>query len=318
MTDPHRALHIGSLHQLDRRDRIVTIGTFDGVHRGHQALLSAAITRAKELDAATLVVTFEPVPAMVLRPDRFAGRVCSVSDKLRLLAAQPLDDLLMLVFDHHLAEQTPEQFMAAIAAYSGMKELWVGEAFALGKNRTGNVERLREIGADLGFAVNAVPRLTDHGHVISSSAIRNAIVEGDVARADRYLGRPFRIAGEVIHGAHLGRAIGYPTANVVPPEELVALADGIYVSWTTLPGDPTPRPSMTYVGTRPTVNAGARLIESHLLDFNGDLYGQIITVDVLERLRGDAVFSGVDALIAQLRVDESATRAYLDLATRRH
>jgi riboflavin kinase/FMN adenylyltransferase len=234
-----------------------------------------------------------------------------VEEKLERLTHLPLDEIVTLRFDRELAQQTPEFFMEELVRQTGMVELWVGEAFALGRNRSGDVDRLRAIGLDMGYDTTAVPRLTEHGLVISSSAIRQAILDGDVDRAHRYLGRPFRIGGEVIHGAHLGRTIGYPTANVVPPPDLVGLADGIYASLARLPGEASARPSMTYVGTRPTVNSGARLIETHVLDFNRDIYGSVITVDFLERLRGDAVFSGVDALVAQLQEDEAETRRYL-------
>lgn len=193
---------------------------------------------------------------------------------------------------------------------TGMIELWVGEAFALGKDRAGGIERLRAIGTEHGYDVVAVRRTTDQEEVISSSSIRRAIRDGEVARAHRWLGRPFRVRGEVIHGAHLGRTIGYPTANVAPPDDLVGLKDGIYVSTTWLAQETSPRASMTYVGTRPTVNSGERLVETHIFDFDGDLYGSIIAVDILERLRGDAVFTGLEALIAQLRNDELAARAY--------
>jgi riboflavin kinase/FMN adenylyltransferase len=310
MTNRTKPKHFGFLSECAPGPRVVTIGTFDGVHRGHQALIAAARARGKELDVPVTAITFEPVPAAVLRPDRFPGRICSASEKLCRLAEEQVDEIVTLTFNLQLAQQTPEEFMAAVAA-TGLTELWVGEAFALGKNRSGNVDRLREIGEDLGFTVTPLLRLTDDEQVISSSSIRQAIMDGDVGRAHRSLGRPYRISGEVIHGAHLGRTIGYPTANVEPPAELVPLADGIYASLTRLPGESMARPSMTYVGTRPTVNTGVRLIETHLLDFNADLYGQVIEVDLLERLRGDEVFSGVEALIAQLRNDEAATRNFL-------
>lgn len=302
---------ICALDALSPRPRVVSIGTFDGVHRGHQSLIEAAVRRAAERSVPASVLTFEPIPASVLRPDRFPGRVASVEDKMNRLARLPLDEIVTVRFDRELAQQSPEAFMEHLVRQTGMVELWVGEAFALGKDRVGDVSRLRALGHTLGYDTIAVPRLTEHGLVISSSAIRQAIVDGDVDRAHRYLGRPFRISGEVIHGAHLGRTIGYPTANVAPPRELVGLADGIYVSLAGLPGESAPRPAMTYVGTRPTVNSGERLIETHLLDFAGDLYGSIIAVDFLERLRGDAVFSGVEALVAQLREDEAETRGYL-------
>ena len=310
MNDLREPNRYSSLASCPAEPRVVTIGTFDGVHRGHQALISSAVERAHGLSIRATAVTFEPVPAAVLRPDRFPGRICPADDKMRLLAATGLDDVVTVAFDPELASQSPEEFMGSVRSI-GLTELWVGEAFALGKDRAGGIDRLRSIGDQHGFSVRALQRETDHGEVISSSAIRKAILEGDVARAHRWLGRPFRVSGEVIHGAHLGRTIGYPTANVVPPSELVPLADGIYASQTWLPGEGYPRASMTYVGTRPTVNSGERLIETHLFDFDGDLYGTIIAVDMLGRLRGDEVFSDLDALIAQLRSDEAAARAYL-------
>jgi riboflavin kinase/FMN adenylyltransferase len=279
------------------------------VHRGHQILIAAAVERARTIGVPATVLTFEPVPASVLRPDRFLGRISTVDEKLRHLGANCVDEVITVTFDLALAQQTPEAFMADVAG-TGMIELWVGEAFALGRNRSGNVERLREIGLDLGFTVTAVDRLTDHAEVVSSSEIRKSILEGDVERAGRLLGRPFRVSGEVIHGAHLGRTIGYPTANLAPPSELVPLADGIYVSVLQLPGVATGLPSMTYIGTRPTVNTGERLIETHVFDFDADIYGEVIDVDVLARLRGDMVFSHVDELIEQLRQDEASARDY--------
>ncbi|HET8524411.1 MAG TPA: bifunctional riboflavin kinase/FAD synthetase [Thermomicrobiales bacterium] len=298
--------------ELAAEPRIVTIGTFDGVHRGHQMLLRRAIERARTRDMRSLALTFEPIPAMVLRPDKFAGRICTQDEKLERLVATGVDQVLVMTFDTALSRQSPEQFMQHLATATNLRELWVGEAFALGKDRAGNVERLTAIGQELGFAVHALPRLTDETGVISSSAIRAAIMSGDAERAHDQLGRPFRVTGEVIHGAHLGREIGYPTANVVPPVDLAPLADGIYVSCATLPGETEARQAMTYVGTRPTVNSGVRLVETHLLDFEGDLYGQTIAVDVLKQLRGDQTFASLEALIEQLRRDEEATRAYFD------
>jgi riboflavin kinase/FMN adenylyltransferase len=298
---------------LAAEPRVVTFGTFDGVHRGHQMLLRQAIERARTLGVRSLAVTFEPIPAMVLRPDKFLGRICTAEEKLERLVATSIDQVLVLTFDLALSRQSPEAFMQRLVAATNLRELWVGEAFALGKDRVGNVERLTAIGQELGFAVHALPRLTDETGVISSSTIRAAIMQGEAEQAHAQLGRPFRVTGEVIHGAHLGREIGYPTANVLPPVDLAPLADGIYVSCATLPGEPVARPAMTYVGTRPTVNSGVRLVETHLLDFDGDLYGQVIGVDVLKHVRGDQTFPDLDALIEQLRRDETATRAFFDV-----
>lgn len=309
MTDGSR-ITAYNLRPLPGGPRIVSIGSFDGVHRGHQLLLQRAVDRARELRIASAVVTFEPLPAMVLRSAQFSGRICTAEEKLRLLQASGCDDVMIVPFDMELAHQSPEQFLEWLATTTWMKELWVGEAFALGKNRVGDVARIREAGQTLGFEVVAMPRLSNGGEVVSSSAIRSALLNGAVGTARELLGYPFRIAGEVIHGAHLGRTIGYPTANVVPPDELVGLADGIYVSCAHLEHELSGRQAITYIGTRPTVNTGARLIETHVFDFDGDLYGQTFAVDFLERLRGDQTFAGVDPLVAQLKKDEQAARSF--------
>ena len=302
---------LAELRGLAPVPRIVTIGTFDGVHLGHQFLLRRAVERGRELGLETMAVTFEPLPPQVLRPDRFSGRLCTPAEKYAHLSRAGLNHVVSVEFTLALAAQSPERFMADLVAVSRLRELWVGDDFALGRQRVGDVARLTEIGQELGFTVTALERLVHDGQDVSSSAIRHALLSGDAGLARRLLGRPFRVSGEVIHGAHLGRTIGFPTANVVPPADLVPLADGIYASLAWLPDDTAPRPAMTYIGTRPTVNSGARLVETHLLDFDGDLYGQILRVDVIERLRGDAVFAGLDELIAQLRRDDAHARAVL-------
>lgn len=301
----------GELAPLSTAGSVVTIGTFDGFHRGHQLLLARTVERAAELGLTSIVVTFEPVPAAVLRPDKFPGRVCAAAQKVELLKASGTNELLLLEFNLDLAALTPESFLEGLHNALHVTELWVGEGFALGRNRSGNVERIAEIGDDLGFRVVAVPRLAENDSLISSSTIRAAIMAGDTETARQLLSRPFRMSGVVIHGAHLGRQIGYPTANFVPPRELAPLADGIYASLARLPGDRAPRPAMTYVGTRPTIDDGERQIETHLFDFDQDIYGAEMTVDILGRLRPDATFSTLEELVAQLRKDERDARAYL-------
>jgi riboflavin kinase/FMN adenylyltransferase/tRNA pseudouridine(55) synthase len=293
-------------------DRIVTIGTFDGVHRGHQRLLDQAVQRGREMGLPVTGVTFEPVPAAVLRPETFAGRISSPEDKLRWLKDAGLDEIVVVPFTPELSRWSPHEFMTWLKEQTALRELWVGEEFALGKDRTGTVARLTEIGAELGFRVVAVPRLTNGDEVVSSSRIRSAVMDGDVAKARRLLGRPFRVSGEVVHGQHLGRAIGFPTANVAPPPGLAPVADGIYAAWGWLPGDTAPRPAVAYIGSRPTVDGGERMIETHLLDFDGDLYGQTLATDFLERLRPDERFASLDALIAQMQLDKARAREVLE------
>ena len=296
---------------LPPRDRVVTIGTFDGVHRGHRRLLDRAVARGRELGLPVAGVTFEPVPAALLRPDAFPGRISTAADKLERLAEAGLDEIVVVPFTPELSRWSPEAFMRWLNELTGLRELWVGEEFALGKNRTGTVERLTEIGASLGFRVVAVPRLTNGEEIVSSSRVRDAVMAGDVATARRLLGRPFRVTGEVVHGQHLGRSIGFPTANVAPPPGLAPLADGIYAAWAWLPDDTAPRPAVAYVGNRPTVDGGERMVETHLLDFDGDLYGQTLATDLLERIRPDARFASLDDLIAQMRIDKAHARDVL-------
>ncbi|MBA2595331.1 MAG: bifunctional riboflavin kinase/FAD synthetase [Chloroflexota bacterium] len=296
---------------LPAGERIVTIGTFDGVHRGHRRLLERAVQRGAELGLPVTGVTFEPVPAAVLRPEAFSGRISTVEEKLERLAEAGLDEIVVVPFTRELSRWSPETFMTWLQEKTGLRELWVGEEFALGKDRTGTVARLTEIGAALGFRVVTVPRLTNGTEVVSSSRVRAAVMSGDVMTARRLLGRPFRVAGEVVHGQHLGRSIGFPTANVAPPPDLAPLADGIYAAWAWLPEDVAPRPAVAYVGSRPTVDDGARMVETHLLDFDGDLYGKTLATGLLERLRPDERFDSLEELVAQMAIDKAAAREVL-------
>lgn len=300
---------------VPREPHIVTIGTFDGMHRGHRQLLETALARSHELDCSLLVVTFEPIPAQVVRPESFRGRLITAERKIEILCGVGDLDVLVLHFTEALMKQSPEAFMEELHYAAMPRELWIGEEFALGHNRTGTVDRLTRIGSGLGFDVQAVPRVAYERDVISSSRIRKHILAGEPDRAGHLLGYPFGISGEVIPGARIGRQIGFPTANVMPPSGLVALPDGIYASYALLAGEPAPIPAVTYIGTRPALNSGERLIETHILDFDGDLYGQQLQTDFVQRLRPDATFDSVDALIAQLRKDEEHARAVLESRT---
>ena len=281
---------VTGLDDLQRVPRVVTIGTFDGVHRGHEFLIDTTVARARDRGVRSLAITFEPIPAMVLRPDAFPGRICSTAEKLARMGSRGLDEVCVIPFGRDFSQRTADSFMAELVERVAPVEILTGEGFALGRGRAGNIERLTELGREHGYAFRALDRVTDDDEVVSSSAIRQAVIHGDQQKAARYLGRPFRVSGPVVHSSHYGRQIGFPTANVMPDPALVPVADGIYVSLASISGELIPRPAMTYVGTRPTVNTGVRQMETHLLDFNGDLYGHTLHVDLLQRLRPDEHF----------------------------
>ena len=289
----------------------MSIGTFDGVHLGHQYLLDSAGARARDLGLPLLAVTFEPYPAQVIRPDAFAGRLNTAPEKLRRLWQTGVDDVVVIPFTRELMMESPETFLSHLVEATRPREVWVGEAFALGRNRSGDIARLTEIGQDLGFELVAVPRREFEGQVVSSSRVRGMVIEGQVDLAEGLLGYPYRISGEVIRGAQVGRTIGFPTANVEPLAELVPVPDGIYATLATIDDQQEPHLAMTYIGTRPALNTGARQIETNILDFSGDLYGKTIHTDFVARLRPDSDFPSVEALVEQLRLDEIAARNVL-------
>ncbi|HYH13249.1 MAG TPA: riboflavin biosynthesis protein RibF [Thermomicrobiales bacterium] len=290
--------------------RVATIGTFDGVHRGHRALVAHARERAEHVSLPLTVITFDPPPAAVLRPDAFPGTIAPLARKVELLRDAGADEVIVLPFTQELAHVTAEAFMDVLVS-ARVIELYTGEGFALGYKRMGTVDVLTRLSEERGIRFEAIRRIEGERGVVSSSEIRRAIVRGDAAEAASMLGHWFRVAGEVIHGEQVGRQIGYPTANVLPPESMVQLADGIYATLAHLEGEAGPLASMTYIGTRPALNTGRRLIETHVLDFDGDLYGQSLAVDFVERLRADATFPTVEELVSQLRRDEAQTRAVL-------
>jgi len=311
MIDQTYMTTIRTFEEMPDGHHLVSIGTFDGVHLGHQHLLAQAKASALELGVPLLVVTFEPPPPKVIRPESFPGRLVTAERKLELLAQHGVATTLVLDFTPVLMRLTPEAFLSRLHAAALPKELWIGEDFALGHRRAGSVGRLTEIAAELGMEVHAIGRTEVDGEVVSSSRIRRLITSGEVGAARRLLGHHFQISGEVIEGAKIGRTIGYPTANVEPPADQVSLADGIYASLAALPGEPVERPAMTYIGTRPALNTGNRLVETHLLDFSGDLYGKVLAANILERIRPDATFASVEELVHQLKDDERRTRQFL-------
>ncbi len=290
---------------------VTTIGAFDGVHRGHQHLLRLAREGAKEHNSRLLVLTFEPLPIQVLRPEKFAGRVLTNERRRELLLRYGADVVVELPFTIEMSRLCAREFVAQLFVVGPVRQIWVGSDFALGHQRSGTAARLAKIAAPFGTTVHAVPRVDYKGREVSSTNVRQLVLEGRPEDASFILGHRFQVRGEVVRGAQIGRTIGFPTANVVPPEDLLPLQDGIYATFARITGHDAVFKAMTYIGTRPAVNTGDRMIETHLFDFDGDLYGRTLETEFVCRLRPDADFPTVDTLKAQLARDEVHAREVL-------
>lgn len=290
---------------------VVTVGAFDGVHRGHQHILEIARARADALGARLLVLTFEPLPIQLFRPEVFPGRILTTARRRELLREYGAHDIVELQFDREMSMVTASGFMELLFAVGPLLEVWIGHDFALGHNREGTPTRLQELSVDHGTTVHVVERIDLDGRPVSSTGIRRLIKAGDVEDAELLMGHRFQVTGVVERGSQIGRQIGFPTANVAPPEQLVALPDGIYASLASFEGDSEHRPAMTYIGTRPAVNTGDRMIETHLFDFDGNLYGRNLVTDFVAHLREDRNFPSLEALIEQLAIDEEMARKVL-------
>jgi riboflavin kinase/FMN adenylyltransferase len=305
---------------LDGIDRVppaakgaaLAIGNFDGVHRGHQALLRTARAEAARLGAHAGVILFEPHPREFFQPDRPHFRLTPRPRKLELLAHYGLDLAVVLAFDAGLAGLSAEDFIERIIVRAlAARHVVVGYDFHFGKGRAGNPETMRRSGAALGFGVTVVARVADGSEVLSSGAVRAALAEGDVARAARVLGHWWRVSGTVIGGFKRGTGLGFPTANIAlaPGTEL---AHGIYAVRVHVGGQV--HAGAAYLGTRPTFDDGAPMLEVFLFDFDGDLYGREIAVELIAYIRADMKFDSAEALKAQIAKDCADAQVILKTA----
>ena len=289
---------------------VLTIGNFDGVHRGHLALLSGLTAKARELGLPAVVLTFEPHPREYFSPADAPARLSSAREKLMLLGAAGVDEVHLCRFDAGLAALSAHEFIERVLVQGhAVRHVYIGDDFCFGARRQGNFALLTEVGAERGFTVAAMPTLDVEGERVSSSAVRAALAEGDMAHAARLLGRPYSIAGRVLHGDKIGRTIGFPTANVQMKHRKPALA-GIYtVSVEGL--RPEPVHGVASVGVRPTVtNAGKPTLEVHLFDWQGDCYGAHLRVNFLRKQRDEARYDSLEALTAQIARDADEARAW--------
>jgi riboflavin kinase/FMN adenylyltransferase len=290
---------------------IVTIGNFDGVHRGHQHVIDYIVARARETDDTSVVVTFDPHPLTVVRPEVAPLALSTLGHRLDLIARRGVDATLVLPFTTEVSQWTPQDFVRRVLVDAlHAREVHVGENFRFGHRAAGSVDTLRELGESLGFEVSPVPLVGDDGRWSSSTA-RAAIAAGDVPAAAATLGRDHRVEGPVVEGDKRGRELGYPTANLALPERTAIPADGIYAGWLVRASGER-LPAAISIGTNPTFGGVARRVEAYVLDRDDlELYGEHVAVEFTQRLRDTVRFDGVDALLVQMATDVDQARDIL-------
>ncbi|MGA9047760.1 MAG: bifunctional riboflavin kinase/FAD synthetase [Dehalococcoidia bacterium] len=285
---------------------LLTIGVFDGVHLGHKFLLDHLVARAREKGCLAGVVTFKTHPEKVLKRRDTLPWICTLEERVRLLKEVGIDVVVPVTFTRNVAGLTAREFILLLKKYLKMCDLVLGPDFALGKHRQGDPAHLREIGEELDFRVEVVKPARLGDEVISSSAIRRLLTEGDLLKVERMLGRYFSLEGTVVHGDRRGHTLGFPTANLEVQPEQALPKDGIYVTVAHCGGRSLN--SVTNIGVRPTFNGLKRLIETYILDFDGDIYGQYLKIDLISRLRDEMKFDSVDDLKKQMHRDVMQAR----------
>lgn len=302
--------HYRSLEKVHLQNSWLTVGVFDGVHRGHQQIIQRLTTGAHVNEAPAVVLTFDPHPASVLSGQDLKCLTLP-EERASLLGDLGVDVVITERFTRELSSVSAHQFMSRLTSHLGLRHLLIGYDFALGKGREGNATRLTEIGAELGYAVEVVPALSDESGVISSTEIRKLIEVGNVAEAGRLLGHPYSLHGPVIHGDGRGRTIQVPTANIAYPPAKMIPARGIYAGWAYL-GEQRYRAAVN-IGINPTFTPDKQTpnVEAHLLDLHRDLYGEDIRLEFVARLRDELKFDSVEVLISQIWKDVEQTKKIL-------
>jgi riboflavin kinase/FMN adenylyltransferase len=287
---------------------VVTVGTFDGVHRGHQEVLRQVEERARAAGLRSVLVTFDPHPLRVIRPEAAPPLLTTTQEKKLLLAGSGVRHALFLRFTRELQQYPARRFVEEILlGRLGMRELVIGHDHGFGRGREGSVETMGALGVELGFAVHVVEPVGLGGHPISSTRIREALEAGDAREAARCLGHAYSFSGEVVRGEQLGRTLGFPTANLQVDGEKLLPAPGIYAAYGRVRGERVP--GLLHLGPRPTFPGLAPTVELYLLDWSGDVYGETLEVELVERLREVLPFESAEKLVEQMRRDETAGRA---------
>jgi riboflavin kinase/FMN adenylyltransferase len=299
-----------AIEEVQLRGAHLAVGSFDGVHRGHQHLIKAMVDQARPARAPTVVLTFHPHPSVVLGRRPRPGYLTSPEERAQLLGELGVENVVIQPFTLELSRVRAKEFLDRLLRHLGLRSLWAGPDFALGHNREGTLQYLREYGAHAGFQVHTVGPLKYGDQAISSTRIRQFLSLGDVVSAAGCLGRPYRLTGRVAEGARRGATLGFPTANLEVPEERATPARGVYATWVWVEGQPFP--GVTNVGTRPTFEAIPKLtVEAHLLDFHSDLYGKQLRLDFVARLRDEQKFPGPRELLDQIQEDVKTARTLL-------
>lgn len=308
-------VRLESLRTLGWPTPAVTVGNFDGVHRGHRALVDAVRAAADRLGGWAGALTFDPHPARLLAPERAPATLLPLSRRAALLGAAGLDALAVLPFTPQIANLAPTAFAEQVLRGAlGARAVVVGEGFRFGRGRGGDVSELRRLGRLLGFEVHTLAPVLQQGEPVSSTRVRLALAAGDVEQAAALLGRPYDIEGLVVHGDARGRSLGFPTANLEPEVELLPRA-GVYAGRCALPGETLAlRAAVVNIGSRPTFAGRQVRVEAHLLDFSADLYAQSLRVELHARLRDEQRFAGPAALVEQIHADVRAARSCLERA----
>ena len=302
--------HYQSLEELALQESWLTIGVFDGVHRGHQEILQRLTDGARASGIPAVVLTFDPHPASVLGRGEI-GLLTLPDERAELLESMNVDIVITERFTKELSAVTAFDFMSRLGHHIGLKHLLIGYDFALGKGREGNAPRLMEIGRELGYSVEVVPALSDASGVISSTEIRKLVSVGNVSEAAQLMGHPFSLRGPVIRGDGRGKQIGVPTANIAYPREKVVPARGIYAGWANV--DDEKYISAISIGVNPTFTPEKQSssVEAHILDFNQEIYGKKLNIEFISRLRDEFKFDSVEALVEQIWKDVAETRRIL-------
>ncbi|MFC2056598.1 bifunctional riboflavin kinase/FAD synthetase [Chloroflexota bacterium] len=297
------------------KDMLLTIGVFDGVHLGHKYLVSQLKEYTKQQNLLSGVVTFRQHPSEALLSQAGLPYLTNPAEKVSLLKNEGVDAVIILSFTHELAQFSAKQFLGLLKKYLRMCGLVVGSDFALGRNREGDADTLRTLGQDMSFSVTIIPSIRVNNEVVSSTAIRDALADGDMKRVISLIGRSFSLQGRVTTGVGRGSELGFPTINLEVDPKQTLPADGVYATLGYIDGKAYQ--SVTNIGKRPTFGDNERTVETHILNYQDNLYGRELKIDVVERLRGEKRFDTVEELKKQITEDVKQGRALLDCRARK-